>query len=196
MIAAKQTGKRYGVARGRYLQAASLLDHLLAGYPDVHPDATRYWLGRARYTQGETDVARSLWQALVARDLETFYGVLAGLALSGHDEPGRDLFHRQRMGPVAGATVPLPDDDDGSCVFAESWLSAWVWLPPSRGNQYDAPNREARALSGSWPASGSLGKLPQTVANDPDLTDSALLLALGRRAEGLKLLEQVYRRFR
>ncbi len=183
-------------ARGRYPQAASLLDRLQAGYPDLHPDAAQYWLGRARHTQGETGAARSLWQALVARDPESFYGVLAGLALSGHDEPGRDLFHRRRMGPVAAAAAPLPDDDDGSRAFAESWLSEWVWLPPGRGNQYDAPNQEAGALSGSWPASGSLGELPQTVANDPDLTGGALLLALGRRTEGLKLLEQVYRRYR
>ncbi len=182
-------------ARGRYPQAAGILDRLLADYPDAHPDAARYWLGRARHAQGETDAARSLWQALVARDPETFYGVLAGLALSGDDEPGQDLFHRQRMVHVAGAAAP-PPDDDGSRAFAESWLSAWVWWPPSRGNQYDAPNREARALSGSWPASGSLGKLPQTIADDPDLIGGELLLALGRRAEGLKLLEQVYRRYR
>ena len=180
-------------ARNRYPQAAGSLDRLLADYPDAQPGAARYWLGRTRYDQGETGAARALWQALAAQAPETFYGLLAGLALSGHDGPGQNIV--RRVGAVAGAAAPALADDDGSRAFAENWLAAWVWLPPG-SNQYDAPHQETGTPSGSRPAPESLRRLPQTLANDPDLTGGALLLQLGRRAQGLKLLEQVYQRYR
>ncbi len=168
-------------AHSRYAQSASSFGRLLADYPDARPGAATYWLGRSRYAQGEYDAARSLWQALAAREPDTFYGVLAAIALtSPQDEPGQDIF--LRVGALwRRAAAPLADDD-GSRAFAESWLAAWK----------KAPHREDLV----WPPPGAMGRLPQAVARDPDLTGGELLLALERRVEGLKLLARVYLRYR
>ena len=163
--------------RGRYAQAANNFARLLSDYPDAHPGAAAYWLGRARYAEGDGAAARSLWQRLAARAPETYYGALAGLEADAA-QPGQDLI--SRMGAAAPAPIfdirqmriPLRSPhvklsgDDGSRAFAETWLAQWHGAPDI------------------------------TVGDDPDLTGAELLLELGRRAEGLKLLEQVYWRYR
>lgn len=169
-------------ANGRYAQAISSFERLQRDYPHIRPAATTYWLGRSLYahqalTSGSVEsyenAARSTWQALVEREPDTFYGVLAGVGLAG--ESGQNLF--ERVDAVA-RMVPPQADDDGSQAFAESWLAAW--------------DREtAQALPTT-----SLGVLAESVATDPDLSGGTLLLALGRRLEGMKLLEQVYWRYR
>ncbi|MCY3900093.1 MAG: transglycosylase SLT domain-containing protein [Caldilineaceae bacterium] len=166
--------------RGRYEYAANLFERLLSEYPDTQPDFAAYWLGRARHAQGEVKTARALWHALVARAPEAFYGVLAGLDVDAA-QPGQNLVPR-----LAGMemNVPTLPGDDGSRAFAEEWL---------RGPQsfVRAPNTGAATATDSvepW-------NLPLTVIGDPDLVKGELLLALGRRAEGLRLLEQIYWRF-
>ena len=156
-------------AHSRYAQAANNFERLLTDYPDQAPAAATYWLGRARYAQGEHSAARSLWRALAAREPETLHGLLAAVAHgSGPGEPGQNVLHR--LGVVAAAAQPLPDDD-GSRAFAENWLTA------------------------AWQKPVSLTNLPQAVTDDPDLAAAELLFAFERRAEGLKLLERVYWRY-
>ena len=160
---------------GHFGLAASSFERLLADYPGVRSGTSTYWLGRARYAQGETDAARSLWQSLAAQEPETYYGVLAAVELTPQGRPGQDIIPRMDAMPAAA----LPDDD-GSRAFAENWLRTW----------HDAPDMAAAGNS-----SGNLG-LPQAVAADPARIGGELLLELDLRAEGLKLLELVYWRNR
>ena len=159
---------------GHHGLAASSFERLLAEYPGARSGTATYWLGRARYALGEEDTARSLWLSLAAEEPETFYGVLAGLELALQGQPGQDLI--PRMDAVAAAALP---DDDGSRRFAENWLK-------TRHDDFDTAD------------AGSTGNpgLPQAVAVDPALVGGALLLQLDLRAEGLKLLELGYWRFR
>ena len=165
---------------GRYELAVNLFERLLSEHPNTRPDFATYWLGRARHAQGGVKEARSLWHALVARAPETFYGVLAGLDVDAA-HPGQNLI--PRMANMI-TTAPALPGDDGSRAFAEDWLNGPQGFP--RAQSPDA----ATAGDGVEP-----WDLPQTVIDDPDLVKSELLLALGRRAEGLQLLEQVYWRF-
>ena len=157
-----------------YGLAASSFERLLADYPGERSGTATYWLGRAQYALGEKDAARSLWQSLAAEEPETYYGVLAGLELALQGHPGQDLI--SRMDAVAAAALP---DDDGSRAFAENWLK-------TRYDDFDTTD------AGS---SGTPG-LPQAVADDPTLVGGTLLLRLDLRAEGLKLLELAYWRYR
>ena len=160
---------------GHFGLAANSFERLLADYPGVRSGTSTYWLGRARYVQGEKDVARSLWQSLAAQEPETYYGVLAAVELTPQGRPGQDLIPRMDAMPAAA----LPDDD-GSRAFAENWLRTW----------HDAPDMAAAGDS-----SGNPG-LPHVVAADPARIGGELLLELDLRAEGLKLLELVYWRNR
>ena len=160
---------------GHFGLAANSFERLLADYPGVRSGTSTYWLGRARYAQGEKDAARSLWQSLAAQEPETYYGVLAAVELTPQGNPGQDLIPRMDAMPAAA----LPDDD-GSRAFAENWLRTW----------HDAPDVAATGNS-----SGNPG-LPHVVAADPARIGGELLLALDLRAEGLKLLELVYWRNR
>ena len=165
---------------GRYEQAANLFERLLSEYPGMQPDFATYWLGRARHAQGEVKAARALWHALAARTPETFYGLLAGLDVDAA-HPGRNLVPRlARM----DMTVPALPGDDGSRAFAEDWLRGPQGFPR-------AQNTAAATAADNVDPWG----LPQTVIDDPDLVKSELLLALGRRGEGLQLLERIYWRY-
>ena len=168
-------------AHGRYAQAANNFARLRSHYPDAQPHAAAYWLGRARHAQGEVDTARALWQELAASAPETYYGVLAGLE-AGAALPGRDFV--PRMGAFAAAVPALPGDD-GSRAFAEDWLRTLEDTPQ------DLPAAAPDAVEGDtqW-------DLPHAVADDPDFAGGELLIQTGRRAEGLRLLEQAYWRYR
>ena len=168
-------------AHGRYAQAANNFARLRSHYPDVQPHATAYWLGRARHAQGEVDTARALWQELAASAPETYYGVLAGLE-AGATQPGQDFV--PRMASVAGKVPALPGDD-GSRAFAENWLRSLEDTPQDRPS--DAPDPAAATAPSD---------LPQAVADDPDFAGGELLIQTGRRAEGLRLLELAYWRYR
>ncbi len=166
--------------RGRYEYAANLFERLLSEYPHSQPDFATYWLGRARHAQGEVRAARALWHALVTRAPETFYGLLARLDLDAA-HPGQNLV--PRLARMDMTVTPLPGDD-GSRAFAEDWL---------RGAEgFARAQNSAAATAGDavepW-------DLPQHVIDDPDLVKGEMLLALGRRAEGLQLLQRTYRRF-
>ncbi len=160
---------------GHHGLAANSFERLLADYPDARSGTAAYWLGRARYALGEEETARSLWQSLVAREPETYYGVLAGLELALQGRPGQDLI--PRMDAMTAAALP---GDDGSRAFAENWLRTW----------HDAPD-----TTNAGNSSGN-SVLPIAIAADPALVGGTLLLELDLRAEGLKLLEQVYWRNR
>ena len=166
--------------RGRYEYAANLFERLLSEYPQSQPDFATYWLGRARHAQGEVSQARALWHALAARAPETFYGLLAALDVDAA-QPGQNLVPRlARM----DMTVPALPGDDGSRAFAEDWLRG----PEGLARAQNTAAATARAGVEPW-------DLPQNLIDDPDLVKGELLLALGRRAEGLQLLQQIYRRF-
>ena len=160
---------------GHHGLAANSFERLLADYPDARSGTAAYWLGRARYALGEEETARSLWQSLVAQEPETYYGVLAGLELALQAQPGQDLI--PRMDAMTAAALP---GDDGSRAFAENWLTTW----------HDAPD-----TTNAGNSSGN-SALPIAIAADPALVGGTLLLELDLRAEGLKLLEQVYWRNR
>lgn len=160
---------------GHHGLAANSFERLLADYPDARSGTAAYWLGRARFALGEEDTARSLWQSLAAQEPETYYGVLAGTELALQGQPGQDLI--PRMDAMTAAALP---GDDGSRAFAENWLTTW----------HDAPDTADAGNS-----SGNSG-LPIAIAADPALVGGTLLLELDLRAEGLKLLEQVYWRNR
>ena len=167
---------------GHHGLAASSFERLLADYPDARSGTATYWLGRARYALGEEETARSLWQSLAAQAPETYYGVLAGLELALQGHPGQDLIPRMTMFEALpwgkGMTAAALPGDDGSRVFAEKWLRA----------RHD--------VSGTSDAGSSYPALPIAIAADPALVGGTLLLELDLRAEGLKLLEQVYWRNR
>ena len=160
---------------GHHGLAANSFERLLADYPDARSGTAAYWLGRARHALGEEDTARSLWRSLAAQEPETYYGVLAGTELALQGQPGQDLI--PRMDAMTAAALP---GDDGSRVFAENWLTTWHVASDTT----DAGN-----------SSGNSG-LPIAIAADPALVGGTLLLELDLRAEGLKLLEQVYWRNR
>ncbi len=166
--------------RGRYEYAANLFERLLSEYPNTQPDFATYWLGRARHAQGAINEARSLWNALFNRAPETFYGLLAGLDLDAA-HPGQNLVPRMARMDM---DVPALPGDDGSRAFAEDWLSGPQGFPRAQNTE------AATAGAGVEP-----WNLPKNVIDDPDLVRGELLLALGRRAEGLQLLEQTYWRF-
>ena len=159
---------------GQFGMAVNGFERLLADYPGVRSGTATYWLGRARYTLGEEEAARALWQSLAAEEPETYYGVLAGLELARQGHPGQDLI--PRMDAVAAAVLP---GDDGSRGFAENWLKT----------RHDGFGKVDAGSSGR-------PGLPQAVAEDPALVGGALLLQLDLRAEGLKLLELGYWRYR
>ena len=150
--------------RGRYAQAANTFRRLLTHYPNAQPDFATYWLGRARHAQGEIAAARSLWLALAARAPESYYGVLAALEADAH-QPGQDFV--PRIGATVKAVPALPGDD-GSRAFAENWLQGPHGFPAAQ-----------------WGPS-------QSVTGGPILVKGELLVRLGRRVEGLYLLELVY----
>ena len=160
---------------GRYQLAANLFERLLSEYPNAQPDFATYWLGRARHAQGQVTKARAHWHALAARAPETFYGILARLDVDAA-HPGRNLIPRMAGMDI---TAPVLPGDDGSRAFAEDWLSGPHGFPRAQNT--------GAAADGVQP-----WELPRTVLNDPDLVKGELLLALGRRAEGLQLLEQIY----
>ena len=166
--------------RGRYEYAANLFERLLSEYPNSQPDFATYWLGRARHAQGAIREARSLWNALATRAPEAFYGLLAGLDLDAA-HPGQNLVPRMARMHV---DVPALPGDDGSRAFAEDWLSGPQGFPRAQNTG------AATAGAGVEP-----WNLPKNVIDDPDLVRGKLLLTLGRRAEGLQLLEQTYWRF-
>ena len=169
-------------AHGRYAQAANNFERLLTHYVDAQPDAANYWRGRARYAEGNTVAARSLWRTLAARSPETYYGVLAALELMPSQlPPGQEIIPRMR---AAGSAAPALPGDDGSRAFAESWLSG-----PEVPLRPVSDTIRARSSTAPW-------VLPQAVANDPDLVGGELMLSVNHRAEGLRLLELVYWRYR
>ena len=163
--------------RGRYEYAANLFERLLSEYPHTQPDFATYWLGRAHHAQGQVTKARAHWHALAARAPETFYGILASLDVDAA-HPGRNLIPRMADLDI---TAPALPGDDGSRAFAEDWLSGPHGFPRAQNTG------AATAADGVQP-----WELPGTVLNDPDLVKGEILLALGRRAEGLQLLEQIY----
>ena len=166
--------------RGRLEYAANLFERLLSEYPNSQPNFATYWLGRARHAQGEVKEAHALWHALAARAPETFYGVLAGLDVAAA-HPGQNLVPRLAN---LNMNVPTLPGDDGSRAFAEDWLRGPQRFPHAR----DTDAATATDSVQPW-------VLPQTVTNHPDLIKGEMLLALGRRTEGLQLLEQIYLRY-
>ncbi|RLT39417.1 MAG: hypothetical protein DWI57_10280 [Chloroflexi bacterium] len=156
---------------GLYTQSQDAFQRLHDNYPEVRPEASTYWLGRSLYVQGQNAKAQQLWAELVDSAPESYYGVLAALAVKrvGY-APEEFIFGG--MEQVAGPATTLVGDD-GSRAFAERWLSGWV-----------------TGTVESW------GVLPPAVAADRDLLNGQLLLDMGRRGEALAQLELVYRRYR
>jgi soluble lytic murein transglycosylase len=152
-----------------YPQALISFGRLKQDYPNHERwSAAGYWLGRAHHALGDPEKALEEWQSVVAREPDTYFGVLSGLALQRSDNFGRDIFSGVDQLPNPPSTLA---GDDGSQAFAEAWLAGWL---------------EIRAEG--------LGTLPAEIAAETDLLAGALLLDLGRRGEALRLLERVYNR--
>ncbi len=150
-----------------YAQARSSFSRLQSGYPESRWQAAAYWRGRAHAALGEEDEARAQWQTLVAREPDTYYGVLAGLALAGTVR--QNLFDAVEALPNPASTLA---GDDGSRAFADRWLAEQMQLPAA-----------------------ALGRLTPALLADADLAAGELLLTLDRRGEGLALLDRVYNRY-
>ncbi len=151
-----------------YTQAVLSFSRLQNEYPAEQPQATSYWLGRAYAARGDAENATAQWQALVDREPDTYYGVLAGVALLDTNH-SNNVFRLVPELPNPASTLA---GDDGSRAFAEQWLSGWSGV--------DA---------------GELATLPAAVANDPDLSAGEMLLRLDRRGEALSLLQRVANRY-
>jgi soluble lytic murein transglycosylase len=154
-----------------YPQAVISFGRLQRDYPDHDRwSAATYWLGRAHHALGEPEKARAEWQSAVAREPDTYFGVLSGLALQRSGNFGQDIFTGVDQLPNPPSTLA---GDDGSQAFAEAWLADWLESPAA-----------------------DLATLPAEIAASTDLQAGELLLDLGRRGEGLRMLERVYVRHR
>jgi soluble lytic murein transglycosylase len=152
-----------------YPQALLSFTRLQTDYPNERWPAATYWRGRAHYALNQREDARAQWQLLVDRDPQSYFGVLAGLALLGADEPGRNIFNAVNQLPNPASTLT---GDDGSQVFAEQWLSARINVPADQ-----------------------LAILPAAVRADVDLQAGELLLRLDRRGEALTHLRRLADRY-
>jgi soluble lytic murein transglycosylase len=153
---------------GLYVESADAFARLTAGYPDYRWDTAAYWRGRALQANGDDEAARAVWQALVERAPDIYYGVLAAQALQQLGTT--DAAVLRNMAAVAGPASRLPGDD-GSQAFAEQWLVDWLQIDPA-----------------------TLVTLPPEIANDPDLAIGRVLLDLDERGDGQAALERVYAR--
>ncbi|MEZ4637637.1 MAG: tetratricopeptide repeat protein [Caldilineaceae bacterium] len=151
-----------------YTQAILSFSRLQNDYPESTPQAAAYWLGRAYAAQGDAENAAAQWRALIDREPDTYYGVLAGQALLD-DSHNTAIFRN-----VAALSSPAstPAGDDGSQTFAEAWLAERIGVPAA-----------------------TLSTLPADVANDVDLRNGEMLLRLDRRGEALALLQRVANRY-
>jgi len=155
----------------RYEDAAAAFARRRGSASGTSWEAATYWLGRAQAALGRRAEARATWEELVARAPESYYGVLAAVALRrGGADPGQAIFAAAAAIQAPPTTLP---GDDGSPERAQAWLATWLPAPPQ-----------------GW------DPLPPAVARDPDLRNGELLLDLGRRSEALRLLERTYRRYR
>lgn len=152
-----------------YPQALLSFTRLQTDYPNDRWQAATYWRGRAHYALDQREDARAQWQALVDRDPQSYFGVLAGLALLGVDAPGRNIFNAVDQLPNPASTLA---GDDGSQSFAESWLSARINVPVDL-----------------------LSALPEAVRADVALQAGELLLNLDRRGEALTHLRRLAARY-
>jgi soluble lytic murein transglycosylase len=153
-----------------YPQALLSFTRLQTDYPNDRWQAATYWRGRAHYALNQREEARAQWQALVDREPQAYYGVLAGLALLGADEPGRNIFNAVDRISNPASTLP---GDDGSQAFAEQWLAERINVPAN-----------------------TLATLPAAVLADMDLQAGELLLRLDRRGEALNHLRRLADRHR
>ena len=149
-----------------YAQSAEVLARLQSAYPDYRWDAVGYWLGRSQAAAGQSDAARTTWQALVNRAPDIYYGILAQYALA--DIAMTDAAMLARIDEVLGP-FSRAQGDDGSQAFAEQWLADWLALPVAQ-----------------------VAALPPEIAEDQNLAKGRLLLELDQRGDALTALERVY----
>ncbi|MBX3001481.1 MAG: tetratricopeptide repeat protein [Caldilineaceae bacterium] len=152
-----------------YPQALISFTRLQTDYPNDRWQAATYWRGRAHHALNQREEARAQWQSLVERDPQSYFGVLAGLALLGADQPGRNIFNGVDQLPNPASTLA---GDDGSQAFAEQWLSGRINVPADQ-----------------------LALLPAAVRADVDLQAGELLLRLDRRGEALVHLRRLADRY-
>lgn len=158
------------MSNGLYAQAQESFARLVADYPTERWQAALYWLGRAYAARGNLPAAQEQWRALVKREPDTYYGILAGIALNRQGEFGAEIF-RDVAGLGAGPSTLA--GDDGSQRFAEDWLGRWLGVSPA-----------------------GLGSLPASVAADSDLLAGARMLRLDRRGVAMSLFNRAYQRYR
>lgn len=157
-------------ANGLYVESVDALRRAQVNYPDTRWDAVGYWLGRAHVANGDRDAAEAVWQAVVERAPDIYYGVLSAQALRQLSGTGGAIVNIQNMATVAGP-VSRVTGDDGSQAFAEQWLAQWL--------QVDA---------------ATLGQLAATVTDDPDWIAGQMLLAVDERGDALAAFERAYTR--
>jgi soluble lytic murein transglycosylase len=154
--------------RGLYGQSIEMYSRLQRAYPDYRWDAVAYWLGRAYQAQGDAAQANAQWQALVNRAPDIYYGVLAAQSLRQFVLADGSMLANVQL--ISGPKTRVAGDD-GSQAFAEQWLANWLTLDPA-----------------------TLAVLPQTIAEDVDLSLGRMLIDLDNRPDGLAALGRVYER--
>ena len=154
--------------QGSYPQAITTLKRLQEKYPDHNWPAVAYWLGRAHQAHGQKNEARTVWQALVAKAPDIYYGILAAQSLREMPLVAGNFLNA--MSTIAGPPTTLTEDN-GSQAFAEQWLQSWLKAPVL-----------------------PLGDLPATLVEDQDLQMGRFLLAVDQRGEGIAALDRVYQR--
>jgi soluble lytic murein transglycosylase len=152
-------------------QAVASYTRLQNEYPDYRWPGVAYWLGRAHAANNEPDAARVVWQALVDRAPDIYYGVLAAQALQGL--PVTDAAMLANVAQIVGPPSRVAGDD-GSQAFAEQWLLQWD------------------AFAGvTNPAA-----LPDAIATDQNLRAGRLLLQVDDRINANDALDRLYERFK
>jgi soluble lytic murein transglycosylase len=98
---------------GEYDEAVALWRELLEGYSSFHPQASRFWLGRALLAAGEPSAAAGVWQALLDLAPEGYYAGRAGTLAA-------------QAGLGLSSTLAEAPLDGGGQAAAEEWLRGWL----------------------------------------------------------------------
>ena len=156
------------IKQGSYTQAITLLQRLQEKHRDYNWPGVAYWLGRAHQAHGQKSEARAVWQALVEKAPDIYYGILAAQSLREMPLVAGNFLNA--MPTIAGPPTTVTGDD-GSQAFAEQWLQQWLKAPVL-----------------------PLHDLPAALAEDQDLRIGRFLLSVDQRGEGIAALSRVYQR--
>lgn len=162
---------RGGVCQYRLGQPRAALEswtRLVQSYPtNTYAHAGRFWAGRAALELGETAQAVDLWQRLPREAADSYYTARAAALAAKANLPLEGF-------PALRPTAPT--DEEALMAEAERWLAGWA------GATVEDP--------------AALRRLPEAVANDPQLRRGEAYLRAGLRTEALREFDGVRERFK